>query len=58
MKCKKHDQAWFDNKYIQILKMQCSQKKKLQRLISLMKLAKEHNIVPNAKNKKVNLKGE
>lgn len=49
MKCKKYDQAWFDNKYIQLLNMNCgTSKKKLQKLNSFMKLAKEHNIKPQA----------
>lgn len=48
MKCVKYDQAWFDNKYIQILNMQCGPEKKLQRLSSLIKLAKEHKITPKA----------
>ncbi len=48
MKCKKYDQAWFDNKYIQLLKMQCRPEKKLQKLNNLMKLAKKHKIKPKA----------
>lgn len=48
MKCKKYDQAWFDNKYIQILNMMCTPEKKLQRLNNFMKLAKKHDIVPKA----------
>lgn len=48
MKCKKFDQAWFDNKYIQILNMQCGPEKKLQKLNNFMKLAKEHKITPKA----------
>ena len=49
MKCKKYDQAWFDNKYIQLLNMNCgTPEKKLLKLNSFMKLAKEHNIKPQA----------
>lgn len=49
MKCKKYDQTWFDNKYIQLLNMNCgTSEKKLQKLNSFMKLAKEHNIKPQA----------
>ncbi|MCX4365081.1 MAG: hypothetical protein OSJ70_04850 [Bacilli bacterium] len=48
MKCKKYDQAWFDNKYIQILNQHCTPEKKMQKLQSLTKLAKEHNIKPQA----------
>lgn len=48
MKCKKYDQTWFNNKYIQILKMNCSPEKKIQKLISFMNLAKKHNIKPRA----------
>jgi len=48
MKCKKYDQAWFDNKYIQLLNMNCTQKKKIQKLISFMELAKKYNIKPQA----------
>lgn len=45
MKCKKYDQSWFDNKYIQLLNMNCGgPEKKLQKLNEFMKLAKEHNI--------------
>ena len=34
MKCKKYDQSWFDNKYIQLLNMNCgTTEKKLQKLI-------------------------
>lgn len=47
MKCKKYDQLWFDNKYIQLLNMQCPFEKKMQRLKSFMTLAKEHNITPH-----------
>lgn len=46
MKCKKYDQLWFDNKYKQLLNQICSHEKKLQKLNSFMKLAKEHKIVP------------
>jgi len=46
MKCKKYDQAWFDNKYIQILNMQLDPTKKLQKLHNFFKLAKEHGITP------------
>lgn len=48
MKCIKYDQAWFDNKYIQLLNMQCGSEKKLQKLNAFMKLAKEHKITPKA----------
>lgn len=49
MKCKKYDQAWFDNKYIQLLNMNCgTTEKKLQKLNSFIKLAKEHNIQSKA----------
>lgn len=48
MKCIKYDQAWFDNKYIQLLNMQCGPEKKLQKLNAFMKLAKEHKITPKA----------
>lgn len=49
MKCKKYDQSWFDNKYIQLLNMNCGgPEKKLQKLNEFMKLAKEHNIKPQA----------
>lgn len=48
MKCKKYDQAWFDNKYIQILKMHCGPEKKLQKLNDFMKLAKKYKIKPKA----------
>ncbi len=48
MKCKKYDQAWFDNKYIQLLKMCCPPEKKLQKLNEFMKLAKKHKIKPKA----------
>lgn len=51
MKCKKYDQSWFDNKYIQILNMHCTPGKKIQRLMSLMNLAKKHNIKPQATKK-------
>lgn len=48
MKCKKYDQAWFDNRYIQLLNMHCTPGKKIQRLMSFMELAKKHNIKPQA----------
>lgn len=48
MKCKKYDQAWFDNKYLQLLKENCLPKQKLQKLIEFMKLAKKYNIIPKA----------
>ena len=56
MKCKKYDQAWFDNKYIQILNMQLDPTKKLQKLYNFFKLAKEHGITPKkSKESKVKL---
>lgn len=51
MKCKKYDQAWFDNKYIQLLNTNCTPEKKIQKLMSFMKLAKRHNIKPQATKK-------
>ena len=49
MKCKNYDQSWFDNKYIQLLNMNCgTTEKKLQKLNEFMKLAKKHNINPQA----------
>ena len=59
MKCKKYDQSWFDNKYIQLLNMMCSPEKKLLKLNNFMKLAKKHNIVPKAtKESKVKFERE
>lgn len=48
MKCKKHDQTWFNNKYKQLLKQKLDPDKKLIKLNSFMKLAKKYNIVPDA----------
>lgn len=54
MKCKKYDQTWFDNKYIQLLNMNCSKERKLTKLLAFMQLAKEHHIIPkNTKESKV-----
>lgn len=49
MKCRKYNQAWFDNKYTQILNQCCTPEKKMQRLNSLTKLAKKYNIKPQAR---------
>ena len=48
MKCKKYDQSWFDNRYIQLLKMQCTPSKKIRKLQNFMLLAKKHGINPKA----------
>ncbi len=52
MKCKKYDQKWFNNKYIQILNSQCNDTKKLQKLSEFMKLAKKYKIKPKIEKKK------
>ena len=42
MKCKKYDQSWFDNKYIQLLNMNCgTTEKKITKIKWIYEISKE-----------------